>query len=386
MPRTQRRAREALLVVVCVLASWAHPSRASSGDRAWAFQSCLHTCTTDGCARLPHDTPRQLAVCPETCALEDAVRRGLRGPGAAGARGADGTPPAAAAVVPLSLRIFRWSCSDDCRYQYHCMHAVEAWKQTQASSAGSRPPAAVEKYYGKWPFVRLLGMQELASVLASLANLLAHALCLRRLRAEALCPPRGLPARPGAPAYPFLALWTLYGCLHMNAWLWSAVFHSRDTRPTERLDYCSAITLVAAGLLAVVVRVLWAPCHRGRLLLAAAAGAAVAAGLAWHLRYMLLVKFDYGWNMAVCVGAGVLTAVLWLAWSAWTQHPARRTLWAFLLLAHGCMLLELLDFPPLGGLLDAHAAWHVATVLLTPLFYRWLAADAAMLEGKSKRT
>lgn len=28
---------------------------------------------------------------------------------------------------------------------------------------------------------------------------------------------------------------------------------------------------------------------------------------------------------------------------------------------HACMLLEVLDFPPLLGLLDAHALWHAAT-------------------------
>ena len=42
-------------------------------------------------------------------------------------------------------------------------------------------------------------------------------------------------------------------------------------------------------------------------------------------------------------------------------------------------LQEVLDFPPptaSGRLLDAHAAWHWATVPLTALFYSWLQADA----------
>ncbi|EFJ44205.1 hypothetical protein VOLCADRAFT_44760, partial [Volvox carteri f. nagariensis] len=264
---------------------------------------------------------------------------------------------------PLSLRVFRWKCEDDCTY--HCMRAVEAWKST-----GGKGP--IEKYYGKWPFLRVLGMQELASVLASLANLIAHAICLSRLLPLAEVPATG--SSCSRSLYPFLWMWTAYGCLHMNAWFWSAVFHSRDTRLTERLDYISAICLVAFGLFAAVARILWGSMRRWHHF-AAAATAAITAGLAAHLYYMLYVKFDYGWNMRVCVIAGIVTAALWLGWNAWTRHPARYKMYVFMLLVHLSMLLEVLDFPPIGGLLDAHAAWHVATVVLTPLFYSWLHAD-----------
>jgi len=34
-----------------------------------------------------------------------------------------------------------------------------------------KPPM---KYHGKWPFLRVLGMQEVASVLFSIANLVVH--------------------------------------------------------------------------------------------------------------------------------------------------------------------------------------------------------------------
>jgi len=53
-------------------------------------------------------------------------------------------------------------------------------------------------------------------------------------------------------------------------------------------------------------------------------------------------------------------------------------------LVNGALLLEVLDFPPAGGLLDAHALWHAATVPLAYLFYgfvegdvRWAAAGVA---------
>lgn len=40
------------------------------------------------------------------------------------------------------------------------------------------------------------------------------------------------------------------------------------------------------------------------------------------------------------------------------------------LLLQAGALLELLDFPPLFWVLDAHALWHISTVPLNILFYR----------------
>lgn len=42
----------------------------------------------------------------------------------------------------------------------------------------------------------------------------------------------------------------------------------------------------------------------------------------------------------------------------------------------GAMSLELLDFPPLGRILDAHALWHAATVPIGVLWYDFLIEDA----------
>ncbi len=123
--------------------------------------------------------------------------------------------------------------------------------------------------------------QEPASVALSLANLWAHCVGFRRLRA---CWTR---------SYPLRALWAVYAVLSANTWVWSAVFHARDTRRTEALDYFSADTLLAYTLFAVTVRArrLFRP--RDWLLLAAL----LAAGLVLHVRHMLFTLFDYGLNM-----------------------------------------------------------------------------------------
>jgi hypothetical protein len=73
----------------------------------------------------------------------------------------------------------------------------------------------VQQYYGKWPFWRLAGMQEPASVAFSVANLLMHVLGADWLR-------RGV--HPAHPMKPFYLTWAY---LNINAWVWSAVFHTR---------------------------------------------------------------------------------------------------------------------------------------------------------------
>jgi hypothetical protein len=267
------------------------------------------------------------------------------------------------------------------------MHRAE---EARAASGG-----APVKYFGKWPFTRLLGMQaralvprgcavrsacaracrlgrraltvaaravlqEPVSVAMSLANLWAHARGFARLRSA-------LP-----PAYPLRALWTGYALLNGNAWVWSAVFHVRDTRPTEALDYFSADALLVYALFAALVRVggLARPRHWAPL------AAALAAALGLHVHHMAFVRFDYGYNMCACVLLGVAHSLLWLCWAHATRHPQRGRLTAVLLAAHAASLLELLDFAPVAGALDAHALWHAATPAVTLAWYAFLAADA----------
>lgn len=48
-------------------------------------------------------------------------------------------------------------------------------------------------------------------------------------------------------------------CFHtfqicINAWLWSVVFHARDTPWTERMDYFSAFSMVLFSLFGLLVR------------------------------------------------------------------------------------------------------------------------------------
>ncbi|KAL0025835.1 hypothetical protein WJX79_004783 [Trebouxia sp. C0005] len=129
----------------------------------------------------------------------------------------------------------RWTCHDDCRYR--CMDLRKLYTIDQQD--GSKC-----KYFGKWPFQRVFGIQELLSVIFSLANLAAHAHNIYKLRTAHLTNQH----QPsfGSSQGPVWGLWYTYALGSINAWWWSAVFHSRDTYVTERLDYLSADTSAGA--------------------------------------------------------------------------------------------------------------------------------------------
>ena len=90
---------------------------------------------------------------------------------------------------------------------------------------------------------------------------------------------------------------------------------------------------------------------------------------------MLVVRFDYGLHMQVCVALGVLQSLLWVSWTQATRHPQRWPLLTLVVGIHLTSLLELLDFAPVGGCLDAHALWHACTPPATLLWYRFLGDD-----------
>lgn len=135
---------------------------ASSGDRAREFGECIVKCQSERCGRFE-------------------------------------------ALKSLSLRLTRWTCTDDCKYT--CMHDI-----TDHAVATGRP---IQQYYGKWPFWRLAGMQEPASVAFSLLNLWSHFGGYKQVQ-------RKLPE-----SHPMRRFYLLWSVLSMNAWFWSAIFHTR---------------------------------------------------------------------------------------------------------------------------------------------------------------
>ncbi|KAI9473951.1 MAG: post-GPI attachment to proteins factor 3-like protein [Benjaminiella poitrasii] len=255
------------------------------------------------------------------------------------------------------LRLFKWSCPENCRYV--CMQAVT----DKAIEDGT----TVYQYYGKWPFYRLLGIQEPASVLFSIGNGLVHLYFLCQFQKHV------------PPGYFLKGFMILYTAIGMNAWLWSTIFHSRDTKFTELMDYFSAALFVLYTLFFALLRVF---SIRNGLVIKAMGVVFICAFVA-HVGYLVIVTFNYVYNMYANVVVGGLQLVTWIYW--FIVQIVKTENHSILSYAHfavvSCvgvslaMCLELFDFPPFWRVLDAHSLWHFATIPLSIVWYRFLLAD-----------
>lgn len=225
----------------------------------------------------------------------------------------------------------------------------------------------VYQYYGKWPFYRCFGIQEPASVLFSIGNGLVHAYYFRQIQKQ-------VPS-----SYFFKGFMLLYTIIGMNAWLWSTIFHSRDTKFTELMDYFSAGLLVLYSLYYAILRVY----RLTQGLIIQALGVLFICLFVAHVGYLIIVTFDYVYNMYANVIVGGCQIAVWVGWflvQTAQQTPAARSHYAHLAVISGigvslAMCLELFDFPPLFRVFDAHSLWHLSTIPLSIVWYKFLMQD-----------
>ncbi|KAH9643424.1 hypothetical protein HF086_016713 [Spodoptera exigua] len=220
-------------------------------------------------------------------------------------------------------KVLQWSCSDECRYQ--CMWiTVDVFHNN-----GDDTP----KFHGKWPFIRMFGMQEPAAAFASMLNLAANVYMFKQLKQLRITQ---------ANLFPFVIFWKMFSLVCMNAWVWSTIFHMRDTDFTEFMDYACALSMVMGLLVAAIVS--FSLCYLG------AFGSVIWLVLSWH---QWTLRRRYAWRML-----------------------------AFTLLSGAALSLELFDFPPRHGVWDAHALWHLSTAPLPLLFYSYVIADLRYVASK----
>eukprot|EP00262_Sarcandra_glabra_P011847 TRINITY_DN2929_c0_g1_i1.p1 TRINITY_DN2929_c0_g1~~TRINITY_DN2929_c0_g1_i1.p1 ORF type:complete len:349 (-),score=33.73 TRINITY_DN2929_c0_g1_i1:290-1336(-) len=262
---------------------------------------------------------------------------------------------------PLYLQWKQWDCRSDCRYR--CMLEREKERET----LGHGPV----KYHGKWPFRRVFGIQEPVSVALSALNL---AMQFHGWLSFFILLYYKLPLRPQTRRtyYEFTGLWHIYGLLAMNSWFWSSVFHTRDVELTEKLDYSSAVALLGYSLILAILRTFNVRDEAARVMVAAP----LLAFVTTHILYLNFYKLDYGLNMKVCVAMGLAQLLLWAIWAVLTRHPSRFKCLVVVVGGGLAMLLEIYDFPPYKGFIDAHALWHATTIPLTYLWWSFIKDDA----------
>ena len=207
------------------------------------------------------------------------------------------------------------------------------------------------------PFERYWGLQEPASVLFSLFNIIPHAYFVSKY----------LNFSPSSHS-PSLLLHALMGIM---AFSFSAIFHSRDFPLTEMLDYSFAFLFIISLFAAMLSQVLASNPQKKKTLYISLFVLSLFA--LSHLYYLFFIHFDYGYNMKVIVIISALVSIFAIVFGfqrKWQNGSWKVPLSCFITLPLG-LIFELLDFPPLYLVLDAHACWHAATPFVFFLFYSY---------------
>lgn len=260
--------------------------------------------------------------------------------------------------IALNLRLFLWDCPSNC--DYVCQHVITNRRVAHEPKLSD----PVLQFHGKWPFHRFLGMQEPFSVLFSFMNLLAHQNGLSKITSR-------LPAD-----YPLRSYYLTFGYVGLASWLFSMIFHTRDFNVTETLDYYAAGASVFYGMYYTPIRIFRLldgkpPVKTTLLRLWTTTCVALYV---CHVSYLTFWHWDYVYNMGANVAAGVLQNLLWSGFSYKTYQELRKpwAAWPGMIVAWivMAMSLELLDFPPIWGMIDAHSLWHLGTVGPTIWWYK----------------
>lgn len=302
-------------------------SYASIGDRSYQYDKCLDECLYKNCSNLFDDNRFELRQ-------------------------------------PAHLKLLGWDCLSECKYE--CMWQTVSW-----FVATNQP---VPQFNGKWPFIRILGIQEPASAFASILNLIANYVMLKKFMRLSLVRSR------------FRTLWLAFAAVSINTWIWSTIFHTRDTDLTEKMDYFSAFGLVLFQFNSFFVRLLKPPSkssHFNRLasqLAMYAISSACFVYFCYHVYYLGFVHFDYGYNMQVNLQVGAVNSLCWLLWSAYNyfvlkrKHVRQCALTIVLVIL--TTALEVLEFTPILWTFDSHALWHISTIYIPVFWFNFLIEDS----------
>jgi hypothetical protein len=271
---------------------------------------------------------------------------------------------------PYYMRLLGWDCLNECRYE--CMwHTVEVFQQVYKYE--------VPQFYGKWPFVRYLGMQEPLSVLASILNLAANYYMLRKMKRSYMSKEKQSPMRQ---------VYNFSGLVCMNTWVWSAIFHTKDTNFTEKMDYFCAFALTLSQLNLFFIRFFYVRSSRTAQAILRALILASCVYYTYHIYYLGFVRFDYGYNMQANIAVGLINSICWIAWSYHGYFRLRREyVWrcaASVFLMVSLMVFEVFDFSPIFWVADSHALWHLSTTVIPFYWYQFLIDDIYYLENYEK--
>lgn len=234
----------------------------SIGDNLYAYQDCVYQCEESSChssTRYEHDEFRYYN--------HDWTF--------------DPQP------LPIHLQCLKWDCVSNCDYQ--CQRLVTIMRRDNQEE--------IHQFYGKWPFLRVLGVQEIVSAVFSLGNLWVHLIGFFQLLNY---------VKTTQVSY------SSFNVLFMNvvtilAWVFSTIFHIRDFKVTEKLDYYFAGLTVLSLFHNIAARV--GGLHKPhRVIWRLVFGGFCAVAYALHI-YKLETDWLYSYNMQANIAVGLLQNV-----------------------------------------------------------------------------
>ena len=285
----------------------------------------------------------------------------------------------------LSKFLF-WSCIGDCDYQ--CQQIITKMRMEQGEE--------ILQFHGKWPFLRLLTMQELFSAVFSMGNFIPHYRAFLKLRSKVA---RATPAERTNSRTRLLQNYMSVAIAGMAAWIASTIFHWRDLLITEKCDYFFAGMTVVSAFHAIFARI--THIHQYKTLSTYFTGSVMFIFFLHILR--LYIDWSYTYNMRFNVFFGILQYLLLICLAIQNymhlkqkqrqrqKHPKandsayykqsnlifRLTILPILLVISTAtaMSLELFDFFSYRFQIDAHALWHFCTIVPSWYLYDFFIDD-----------
>lgn len=285
--------------------------------------------------------------------------------------------------VPFNtnLEYLYWNCNQDCDYQ--CQRIITAERKQNHRK--------LVQFHGKWAFTRIFGIQELVSTIFSIGNLVPHVAGGLKVWKEL----------KNSNTYELkcqLSVILTSSIITCFAWLFSTIFHIRDVKMTEKLDYYFAGLTVLLGLYNVTVRLfkLYVPNNFNSFVSVTVLYASLYVA---HV-YRLVTDWLYTYNMQANITVAVIQNLFMgiLTYNLYSEYYYSKkdhvthlkytgsilipsffhrsdklfslypTLLATIVIIG--MSLEIFDFPPvLYDLIDAHSLWHLVTII--PVVYGW---------------
>ena len=269
-----------------------------------------------------------------------------------------------------------WTCVDMCKYM--CMHVV-----TNNRKQLGYP---ILKYYGHWPFIRYMGLEEPASVAFSMLNALPHVifiiLTLSRSSINKQIPSLSLWSY--SPNY-YMRPWLLfYPILALLSWTSAVVFHAKKTVLTSSIDYLTAFVFIFYAFW-IALRRVWG--RRANPYLVSLSFVILVMLCCYRVYMMITDRVSFDNHMKLSISLAICSVVIWNTWifvlskkeddviNKTKYHRKWLCFWCQLLFCFAS-LLEIFDFPPYYGIFDAHSLWHASTVPLAFIWYHFWYRDS----------